>query len=317
VTLRAFRSFCFILLFAASLSTVASAQGRESRIEHYTKHAHLVATFPLTFPGPEGGYTMAHIPVSEVTPYGDTVVIVHAFILDVGTANEGNYIPKDSNVVSTGYTSWNLMIGQGHLLHVALAPMNAHKEYRNLDSTYFGTLGYAFFKQFMTAIDYKKNTISLYTLYSSVNINDRDTQAIQMPYFDDAFLTYCHCPYPTIWLDAAAPPLKEGRVHLGLASARSSIYEPALDAQTKKQLSKAMKKDTLTGKVPPVGLSLASFKMMGYNIAPRSPHRWVEEQPAIFKDLSIFILGELGNDVLRTFSGIIIDPARTKFVLIK
>ena len=37
-----------------------------------------------------------------------------------------------------------------------------------------------------------------------------------------------------------------------------------------------MKAETLTGKAKPVGLSLAKFELMGYNIAPRSPHRWVE-----------------------------------------
>ena len=132
-------------------------------------------------------------------------MITQAFLIDVGTPNEGNYLPKDTSRVTTGYTSWSLMTSAGHMLHVPLAPMNSHQEFRQLDSTYFGTLGYAFFKQFMTVLDYKKKTLSLYTPYSSLRIADRDTQVIQMPYFDDAFVTYCHCPYPTIWLDATAP----------------------------------------------------------------------------------------------------------------
>ncbi len=309
-----------LLSVACMLNWISAANSQpvpETRLEHYVRHAHLVATFPLTFPGPEGGYTMAHIPVSEVTKYGDTVILTHAFLIDVGTANEGNYLPSDSLKASTGYTPWNLMTGGGRMLHVQLAPMNSHPEYRQLDSTYFGTLGYAFLRQFLSVFDYKKNTLTLYTLYSSVEIANRDTQALQLPYFDDAFLTYCHCPYPTIWLNADAPPLKEGRVHLGLASPRSTIYEPALDAKTKKQLSKAFKKDSLTGKTITAGLSLAEFDLDDINIARRSPHRWVEPQPAIFKDLSIFIMGTLGTDVLRTFSGMIIDPARTKVLLVK
>jgi len=308
------------VIMLGSLAHSALAQEgshQETRLEHYLRHAHFVASFPLTFPGPDGGYTMVHIPVVEVTKYGDTVAQTHAFLIDVGTANQGNFLPADSTAPLNGYVAWNFKPTSGGVLHVSLAPMNTHAEYRKLDSTYFGTLGYAFLKDFLSVFDYKEKKLTLYTLYSSINIADRDTMALQLPYFDDAFLTYCHCPYPTIWIDAAAPPLKAGRVHLGLASPRSSIYQPALDTKTRKQLSKAMQPDSLTGKVPSVGLSLATFDLMGNNIAWRNPHRIVEAQPAVFRDLSIFILGSIGNDVLRTFSGLIIDPVRTKLVLVK
>ena len=292
------------------------AAAQETRSEHYMRHAHLVATFPLTFPGPDGGYTMAHVPVQEITHYGDTIVVTRAFLVDLGTANDGNYVMPDTMRVSTGYTAWTFPLGGGHALHASLAPSGAYTEYKQLDSTYFGTLGYAFFKQFLTVFDFKRQVLSLYTLYSTVDVADRDTMAMQVPYFDDAVLTYCHCAYPTMWLDAEAPPLKAGRVSIGFNKPRSAIYQPALDPKTAKQLKKALK-DSVGGKPVPVGLSLATFSLMGYNIAPRNPHRWVEPQPLVFKDLSIFVMGAIGTDLLRSYSGFIIDPARMKVVFVK
>ena len=129
---------------------------RRHRSLLFVRH-HLYSEFSCDFfRDPMGGYTIAHIPVCRsITVWRHDRA--HASVNDrCRDPNEGNYLPKDTSRVTTGYTSWSLMTGGGHMLHVSLAPMNSHQEFRQLDSTYFGTLGYAFFKQFMTVLDYKK-----------------------------------------------------------------------------------------------------------------------------------------------------------------
>ena len=289
----------------------------ETRAEHYMRHGRLAAKVALTFPGPGGGYTMAHFPVREITKYGDTLTVMHAFLIDVGTANEGDYIPPDTQKTSTGYVPWEFPVGPDRTIHVELAPSSAHPEYRTLDSTYMGTLGYAFLKKFISVFDFKNKTLSLYPLYSTVDIAIHDTLAIQGGYLDDAFLTYCHCPYPTIWLAGEALPLKPGHVHLALASPHSQVFEPSLDDETRESLKARAKADSLTGRKPSVGLSLQNFTVLGANLARHSPHRFVAPLPPVFKDLSEPIMGTMATDVLRTFSALIIDPSRTRIILVK
>jgi hypothetical protein len=279
--------------------------------------AHLVANVPLTFPGPGGGFTLAHFPVHEITKYGDTLTVTHAFLVDLGTANEGNFLPADTLKLTTGYTPWELVPATDRIIHVSLAASGAHPEYRELDSTYFGMLGYAFFKQFVTVFDFKNKRLLLYSLYSTVDVADKDTAVLQGQYVDDEFLTYCHCPYPTIWLMAEAPPLKAGHVHLALEMPLSEVYKPALDAETKTVVDRRAIADSLAGKKGPVGLSLAQFKIWNKNIASLNPHRYVSPLPPIFKDLSAPVMGTIATDVLRRYSALIIDPVRTRLVLVK
>jgi hypothetical protein len=43
----------------------------------------------------------------------------------------------------------------------------------------------------------------------------------------------------------------------------------------------------------------------------------VDPMPPIYRDFIIPVMGSLGTDVLRTFSGIIIDPSRGKLIFVK
>ncbi|MEO8872596.1 MAG: hypothetical protein ABI444_07985 [Candidatus Kapaibacterium sp.] len=315
-------ALALLLVFGLMVRFTSSVQAQgekkvESRTAHYMRHGRLVARIPLTFPGPGGGYTMAHVPVKEISKYGDTVSVMHAFLLDFGTANEGNFFPPDTMKASSGYSPFELDAGAGHLIHLELVPSAAHPEYKSLDSTYFGTLGYAFFNKFVTTIDFEDNTMSLYTLYSTVEIGERDTLTLQLNYLDDAVLTYCHCHFPTVWLDGEAPPFKPGHVHVSLATPQSVIYWTSLDVKTKKLLEKEFARDSLTGRKPKPGISVATFRVGGKNIASRAPHRLVEDYPPVFKDLSVSVLGTLATDVLRTFKGMIFDPTGKRLLLVR
>jgi hypothetical protein len=80
--------------------------------------------------------------------------------------------------------------------------------------------------------------------------------------------------------------------------------------------------DSLAGVKRPVGLDLARFyvrDLFGHviNLSPRGSHRLVDPMPPIYRDFIIPVMGSLGTDVLRTFSGIIIDPSRGKLIFVK
>jgi hypothetical protein len=317
------RLFLLLLVISVtpSLSIAQSAIRNASKLDRYMMFAHPIGAAKLSFPGSNGGYTLIHLPTKEITEIGDTVIKDHAYLLDLNLSHDGLYLAPDTMLKVTDFTPFEFAITKDHIIHAKLAPSHSHEELRNLDSTFNGTLGYGLLRQFVTVFDFKKNTLTFYPLYANVDIGQHDTNATQLPLIDDAKITYCGCPFPTIWMDVQAPPLKPGHVNLAFDQPLSQVFTPAIDAQTQKLIDKqtaAIHKVTNgTKEKQNVGFNLGQFIVGGENIASRSPHRAIAELPAQYHDLNVAVLGTLGMDVLRTFSGIIIDPSRSKVILVK
>ena len=301
-----------ILLAAGSVSSLA-----QSRIDRYMKFAHPVGTVKLDFPGPNGGYTFVHLPTKEVNESGDTIVKDHTYLLNLNVSHEGLYLAPDTMHTLTDYTPFEFALPNGHIIHAKLAPGHSHEEFRGLDSSFNGTIGYALIRQFVTVFNFEKNTLTFYPLFANVDIGEHDSTAIQIPLIDDAKVTYCGCSFPTIWLDAQAPPFKAGHVNLAFQQPLSQIFNPAIDEKTQELLDKKATIDPATKKKRPVGFSLSQFIVGGENIARRSPHRMITDLPSQYHDLTVPVLGTLGTDVLRTFKAVIIDPSRTKLIFVK
>jgi hypothetical protein len=287
------------------------------KIEHYMQFAHSVGSAKLEFPGPFGGYTFVHFHVKEVNDNGDTLVKDHPFLLDLNLSHDGTFLAPDTLKSFSDMLPFEFELQNHKIIHAKLAPTHSREELRGFDSAFHGSIGYGLLRSFVTVFDFKKNTLTFYPLFANVSIADNDPNTIQLPLLDDAYLTYCHCPYPTIWLEAQAPPLQAGRVQLAFQQPISQVFTNALDAKTKKIVDKESTADPITGKKEKVGLTLAEFRIGGENLAGRSPRRAVDAPPEAFHDLSVKILGTLGTDVLRTFSGLIIDPSRNKIILVR
>jgi hypothetical protein len=204
-----------------------------------------------------------------------------------------------------------------------LTPGHSHEDLRGLDSTFNGTIGYGLLRQFVTTIDFKKKKLTFYPLYANLDLGEEDTNTIQLPLLDDAKITYCGCPFPTVWMETDAPPLASGHVNLAFHRPTSQVFTSALDAKTQLILAKQSHADTLAGHPGrPLGLNLNEFiigKLSGHteNIACRGSHREIAPLPPEYHDLNVPVLGTLGTDVLRTFSAIIIDPSRNKLVFVR
>ncbi len=286
------------------------------------KLAHPVGTVKLAFPGPGSGFTFVHLPTKEVTEYGDTQVNERSYLIDLNISHEGLYIAPDTMLEFSNYTPFQFVLPNGHIIHARLAPGHTHQDYLAMDTNFNGTIGWGLIKQFITVFDFKKNELTFYPLYSSVLIADDDTNVIQLPIIDDAKITYCHCPQSTVWLDVTAPPLPEGHVNLAFQQPYSQIFTTALDSTTSAIVEKQHAEDSITGTKRTIGLSVAQYylhDLSGHaiNISDRGPHRIVTLPPAIYHDLTIPVMGTLGTDILRTFSGIIIDPSRNKLIFVK
>jgi hypothetical protein len=302
------RRFTFFLLAILLCSQSAIAQ----KIDRYMKFAHPLGSGKLTFPG---GKTLVEFPVETYTNEVDTTQKLRKFLVDLGVSIEGHYVALEG-MPSDEPQAFNLRLSPARMVHMTLVPSATHRAIYEYDSTFLGVLGYGLFKQFTTVFDFKRGTLTLYPLFANIDVSDRDTSAIIIPSFDDAVLTYCHCPFPTVWLEAEAPPLKKGRVHLAFQEQQSRVFLPSLDSKSKK-LWDECEVDPVTNKKKKLGFSLAQFKLAGQNIAPNNPRRTVEELPPLFRDLSVPIMGTMATDVLRTFSAIVIDPARSRVILVK
>ena len=92
----------------------------------------------------------------------------------------------------------------------------------------------------------------------------------------------------------------------------------ALEPKTQKFIDEDFRKDSLAGKKKNLGgIEVATFELGGINIAKRNPRRTIDNLPPIFRNLNIFITGTVALDVLRHFSAVIIDPTRSKVMLVK
>lgn len=294
----------------------------ESRLDHYMSLAHPIGTASLAFPGPDGGYTFVHLPTKELMEWGDTEVNPRTYLLDLNISHEGLYIAPDTMLDFSQYTQFQFVLPGNHIIHAKLAPSHTHQDYLAMDTNFNGTLGWGLIKQFITVFDFKRNLLTFYPLYSSVIVADDDTNVIQLPIIDDARITYCHCPVSTVWLDVQAPPLIPGHVNLAFQQPRSEVYLTALDSNTRQIVNRQIIKDSLAHDVRPIGLNLGQFivhDLAGHaiNLASHGPHRAIVPLLDIYHDLTVPVLGALGTDVLRTFSGIIIDPSRNKLIFVK
>ena len=308
-----------LLLLLMARSAFAQA---ESPLEHYMKLAHPLGTAKLVFLGPDSGFTFVHLKTKEVAEWGDTLVNPRTYLIDLNVSNDGLYIAPDTMTSFSDYTPFQFVLPDHHIIHANLAPGHTHQDMLALDTNFNGTIGWGLLKQFITAFDLRKNELTFYPLFSSVLVGDSDTNVIQLPIIDDAHITYCHCPVSTVWLDVTAPPLPEGHVNLGFHQPISQVYVEALDSSTRAIVDRQHDADSASGTKRPIGLRLGQFvlhDLFGHSIdiANRGPGRIVVNMPAIYHDLTVPIMGTLGTDVLRTFSGIIIDPSRNKLIFVK
>ncbi len=291
-------------------------------VDSYFQNARPIATVKLDFPGPGGGYTLIHLPTKEGNGLGDTLINDHTYLLDLNISHDGLYLAPDTMLSFSKSTPFEFDFPGGRIIHANLTPSHSREELTALDSSFEGVIGYGLMKKYITAFDFKHSQLTFYPLYSSDSIADDDSDVIQMPILDDAKITYCHCNAPTIWLDVQAPPLPQGHVNLAFQEPRSEIFKPSLDSVTRMIIDKNHLRDSLAGKTRPIGLDLKQFIVhdaFGHaiNLISHGSHRMVDPMPQIYHDFNVPVMGALGMDVLRTFSGVIIDPSRNKLIFVK
>ena len=300
----------FVLLF---FSMSLHAQNKST----YLKNATLIAQFPMHL---TNGYMFITVPVSDTDLYGKTLILQRSFILDPAASNDGSFMPDDSFVNVTGTQKFYFPVSKQRTLTADLVPTLAKEIYKRTDTSFYGVLGYAFIRRYITIINFFERTVSFYsTSEGQAEWDPRlDTAAIFVPYFDDAILNHCNCLFPTMWFDAKAPPLKEGRVHFSLADRQSTIFKQALEPKTQKYIDDEWRKDSIAGKKKNLGgIEVATFDLSGVNIASRNPRRTIADLPPIFRNLNIFIMGTVAIDVLRHFPAVIIDPTRSRVIFVK
>ncbi|MEP7236044.1 MAG: hypothetical protein ABI778_12185 [Ignavibacteriota bacterium] len=309
---RYLQIFFFMTLFAACAATL-HAQSKST----YLKDGEIIARFPMHF---SSGYMFITVPVIDTDMYGQSVTLSRSFVLDPAASNDGSYQPDDSLVNVTGTRSFYFPVSKQRTLNLDLVPTLAKERYKVVDTSFYGVLGYAFLRKYITIINYLEQTVTLYSISEKDPQWDSrlDTAAIFVPYLDDAVLDHCNCSFPTMWLDVEAPPLKPGRVHFALAERQSTIFRQALEPKTQKFLDDKLRQDSIAGKKDDYsGISVDQFQISGINIAKRNPRRTISDLPPIFRNLNIFIIGTLGVDVLRHFPAVIIDPTRSRLMFVK
>ncbi|MFI5264274.1 MAG: hypothetical protein ACHQM6_07150 [Candidatus Kapaibacterium sp.] len=283
----------------------------------YLKNGVVVARFPMHF---TNGYMFITVPVIDTNVFGKPVTLQRSFILDPAASNDGSYMPDDSLVNVTGTRTFYFPVSKQRTLTADLVPTLAKGIYKHTDSSFYGVLGYAFIRKYITILNFFERTVTFYsTTEGEAQWDSRlDTAAIFVPYLDDAILNHCNCQFPTMWFEVNAPPLKEGRVHLSLAERQSVIFKQALEPKTQKYIDEVKLKDSLAGKKENFGgITVEKFELGGINIAKRSPHRTIADLLPIFRNLNIFITGTVAVDVLKRFPAVIIDPTRSRVIFVK
>jgi hypothetical protein len=302
-----------LLLLFLSLSVALYAQTNTSYLQNGT----LVGKFPMHF---TEGYMFISVPVIDTDVYGKAIVLHRSFILDPASSNDGSFVPDDSLITITGARKFYFPVSGQRTLTADLVPTLAKGMYKRTDTSFFGVLGYAFIRRYITIINFADRSVSL---YSSDEADPQwspalSASAIHVPYLDDAILAHCNCQYPTMWLESKSKLLKDGRVHLSLADRQSVVYKQALDPKTIKYFDNQWKKDSLAGKPKQIErIQLETFEIGDQDIASNNPRRVIADLPPIFRNLNIFITGTVAVDVLKTFKAVIIDPTRTRIMLLK
>ncbi len=311
-------SIGFVMPVGAQTNTIKD----DSPITRYFQHSHPIGTVKMEFPGPGGGYTLIHLPTKERMEWGDTLVHDHTYLIDLNVSPDGLYLAPDTMLSFSNNTPFEFVLPGGHILHAELTPGHSREFLRGMDSLFNGVIGYGLIQKYVTVFDFKLKQLTFYSLLAGDSIADDDTSVIQVPILDDAFITYCHCHQPTIWLDVKAPPLPEGHVNLAFHIPQSEIFKPSLDSATRSKIDKIHLQDSLAGKPQPIGLEVNRFLIRDrsghvINLAPRGTHRLIDPMAPIYHDFNVPVMGTLGTDVLRTFRGIIIDPSRGKVIFVK
>ncbi len=302
-----------ITLFIVVCCAIANAQNTSTYLQNGT----VVARFPMHF---TNGFMFITVPVIDTDIYGKAITLQRSFLLDPAASNDGSYLPDDSLINVTGTHTFYFPISPQRTLTVDLVPTLARTWVKKTDTSFYGVLGYSFIRRYITIINFLERTVTLYSVSEGDAKWDArlDTAAIHIPYLDDAILDHCNCPFPTMWFEVEAPPFKEGRVHFSLAERQSVIYQQAIEPKTQKFIDEDLRKDSLAGKKKNFGgIEIANFELGGVNIARRNPRRTIDKLPPIFRNLNIFITGTVAIDVLRHFTAVIIDPTRSRVMLVR
>lgn len=316
IVLYTLRSAAFrmtIVVLSLCVTTACFCQGKST----YLKNGTVVARFPMHF---TNGYMFISVPVIDTDIYGKALTLHRSFLLDPAASNDGSFIPDDSLVNVTGTKKFYFPVSAQRTLTADLVPTLSKRAIKGIDTSFYGVLGYSFIRRYITIINFLERTVTFYSASEAKPEWDPrlDTAAIFVPYLDDAILNHCNCPFPTIWFEVSAPPLKEGRVHLSLAERQSVVFKQALEPKTQKFIEEDFRKDSIAGRKKNLGgIEVAAFKLGGINIANRNPRRTIDDLPPIFRNLNLFITGTVAVDVLRHFPAVIIDPTRSRVILVK
>jgi hypothetical protein len=300
-----------LIVLLCALSSRTEAADLDAK---YITNGEQIARFPITF---KNGFLFATVPIVDTLLDGTLDTLLRSFLIDPRASNDGSYLPPDSSETQLGTRTFYIPVSTQRTLVWKLAPSLAKFNFKKTDTAFGGVIGYGILRQYVSILNFTAGTFTLYALDLSPELSKRlDTGAVHVPYFDDVLLKYCHCSFPTIWLEPDAEPLLPGRWHLSLADRQSVIYEEALPGKLKKKINDAMLADSLAGKTDPfAGIQLPKFVLGGVNLAKLEPHRPIDNLPALFKDLSITVMGTVAIDVLRHFQAVIIDPSRATLLL--
>jgi hypothetical protein len=302
--------------FLIALFTVCSLQAlAQKNADRYVSKGDLVARLPIHF---SNGFMFVSVPIIDSTD-GKVTVINRSFLLDPRASNEGSYLPEDSTIVILGSKLFLAPVSKQRTLKLTLAPSFAKSNFRQTDSTFFGVIGYGFFREYLTVVDFQENCLSLYSIEPEPTLSPKlEKEAIWAPYYDDAVLNYCHCQFPTIWLEPNVAPLNSGRMHLSLADRMSVLYEEALPGKIKKQINEGLYQDSIAGRPNKyAGVEISNFTLGTENIAKLEPHRIIDKLPAVFKDINITVTGTIAIDLIRHFKALIIVPHKSVILLCK
>jgi len=302
----------YLLISFFTLFAVLNVSAQDA----FVAKGELIATLPIQL---KAGYLFVSIPMRDTNDRGEKVILKKSFLLDPAISNDGNYVPLDSNgLVVTSTSEFLFPVSEQRTIRLQLVPTEARENLRDIEKSFMGVLGYGFLKRYRTVIDMSRHEMRLYSINDDISYTARvDTSSTLATYFDDAIINYCHCSFPSMWLELKAPPIKEGRVHVSLGESQSTIFRDALDAPTLSIIEIEERADSVAGKQHFGGISVGQYYIGGRNIAGRNPKRVVIKRPAKFKDLNIEVVGTLAMDVLRTYQAIIIDPVKTEILLVR
>jgi hypothetical protein len=303
------RLFGFLLFFAAT-STAFSQTGNDK----YLSGGDLVARFSIHI---VNGFLFVNVPIKDTLIDGTPDTVIKSFLIDPRASNDGSYLPKDSSETKLGTTTFYIPVSTQRTLVWKFAPSLAKSNFKKAEPSFGGVIGYGILRQYVSIINFDAKTFSLYSLEPAPTYAKKlETGALHIPYFDDVILNYCHCQFPTIWIEPDAAPLNPGRWHLSLADRQSVVYEQAIPGDIKRKINKALYEDSVKGKMDPyTGITLKKFELGGSDLVKLAPGRPIDNVPAIFKDLSVTVMGTVAMDIVSKFHALIIDPTRAKLML--